>query len=532
VYESEDQKRETAELADYLRVIRERAIVIILVTVILVALALIMSFRSTPLYSASSKLVYKTNTLDQALFGAQIFSNANQPRDVETGAELIKLGEVAVAAKKELNSPRSAGELLSMISVTPSTTTNIIQIEAVSADPSEAAGVANAFAEQFVAIRQNADRTTVAAARQLVKNQLDSLTSADASSAYGLMLKDKYESLQILEAMQTGGFSVVQSAVSPSGPFSPRPTRSAILALAVGLVFGLGLAFLLNYLDRRIKDVKGLERVFGLPVLAAVPAVGGRWKSRDGAKRSLSPVGFVSHHSLLESFRTLRSSLQYFAVEKSIKTILVTSGLPREGKTVTAVNLALSLVLAGHRVIILEADLRRPMIPHYLGVNNTVGLSTLLAGATTLGDALQLVNLETLLPQEVREKANRVNGVPLEKSLLCLASGPLPPNPAELLGSDRMEKLLEELSLNPGVGYVIIDTPPVLSIADALVIASKVDAVVIASRVNWTTRDEAEEVSSRLRRSGARVIGVVAGGVKTGSSYYGRRGYRPYGPYG
>jgi len=530
MYEPEDHQQEPAELRDYFRVLRERAWVIVLSVVIVVGAALALSFTATPNYRASSKLVYQTNNLDQTLFGAQVFPDSNQLRNVQTGADLVKLDQVAEAVKRQLGSARSTGELLGMVSVTPSTTTNVIQIDAVSVYPQEAADVANAFAQQFVIFRQNTDRATVAAARQLVKDQLDSLSPTDADSSYGLMLKDKYESLRILESMQNGGFALVQSAAPPSSPFSPRPVRNGILALVVGLVVGFGLAFLLDHVDKRIKDVKTLEGSFGVPVLATVPAIGGRWKGRTNGKRSPSPVGFVSHPSLLEPFRALRSSLQYFDVNKSITSILVTSGLPREGKTVTAVNLALSLALAGNRVVIVEADLRRPMVPDYLGVKNEVGLSTVLAGGTVLRDALQLVHLEAFVPGEISERVSEVNGVPLERNLYCLASGPLPPNPAELLSSSRMEKLLKELSLNSRVDYVVIDTAPVLSVADALVIAPQADAVLIATRIGWTTREEAQAVGDQLRRSGARVIGVVASGMKAKRGYYRRRGYtRSYG---
>lgn len=527
--ELEDEKQKTADLADHLRVIRERAWIIVLVVVVVVGSALAVSYTSTSQYRASAKLLYKTNSLDRTLFGAQVFADTNDPREVETGADLVKLPQVAEGVKTKLNSSRSTGQLLAMIRVKPSSTTNVIQIDAVSTSPQEAADVANAFAEQFVTIRQNTDRATVAAARDLVKKKLDGLSLADASTEYGLMLKDKYESLEILESMQNGGFTIVQSAVPPSARFSPQPTRDAILALAAGLVLGLLLAFLLDYLDRRLKDVKALESAFGLPVLTAVPAVPGRWRTSSGAERSASPVGFVSNPSLLEPFRTLRSSLQYFNIEKSIKTILITSGLPREGKTVTTVNLALSLALAGNRVIILEADIRRPMVPQYLGLKNEVGLSTVLAAGLTYAEALQVVDLGAFVPEAVRGKASEAKGIPLEGTLYCLASGPLPPNPAELLSSSRMEKLLQAFSATGGINYVVIDTPPILSVADALVIAPMVDAVVIATRVNWTTREEAQEVSNQLRRSGARVIGVVATGVKARSSSYGRRGYRSYG---
>jgi polysaccharide biosynthesis transport protein len=526
--EPEAQSQQPPGLRDYLRVIRERWWIIVLAVVVVVGAMLASSYTATSLYRASSKLVYQTNTLDKTLFGAQLYSDANQSVDVQTSAELVKTPPIADAVKKQLGSPLSSGQLLGMLSVASSTTTKIIQIDAVSTDPKQASDVANAFAQQFIIFRQNTDRATVAAAGELVKQQLDGLSSADASSAYGLMLKEKYESLQILGAMQTGGFSLAESAVAPSRPFSPRPKFNAEIGLAIGLVLGLGLAFLLNYFDKRIKDTKGLERSFSLPVLVSVPAVGGSWKNGDGGARSSGPVGFATHPSLLESFRVLRSSLQYFDVGKGIRTILVTSGLPQEGKTVTSINLALSMALAGERVVIVEADLRHPMVGRYLGVNDTVGLSSVLAGRATFAEAVRRVDIGPLVPQEVRDEGAKETGVSLERSLFYLPSGPIPPNPAELLSSAPMDKLLQELRLNKHVDCVIIDAPPLLSVADALVIAPQVDAVVVTSKMNSTTHDEAEEVADLLRRSGARVIGVVAGGVKARSSYYQRRGYQQH----
>ena len=170
---------------------------------------------------------------------------------------MVQLPQVAEAVKKQLASPRSAAQFLEMITVTSSTDTNLIQIDAVSPDARDAADVANAFAEQFMTIRQNSDRALVADARELVKAQLNGLSAADAASDYGLMLKDKYESLQILESMQNGGFTQVQTALPPSAAFSPRPVRNAMLALFAGLVIGILLAFLLNYLDKRVKDAEG-----------------------------------------------------------------------------------------------------------------------------------------------------------------------------------------------------------------------------------------------------------------------------------
>jgi polysaccharide biosynthesis transport protein len=525
----EEQQPGTTKSPEYLRVIRERAWVIILAVVVVLGATLALSFHATPQYRASAKLVYQTNNLDYTLFGAQVFSDTNQPRNVQTAAQMVQLPQVAEAVKKQLDSPRSGAQLLEMITVTSSTDTNLIQIDAVSPDAKDAADVANAFAKQFMTIRQNSDRALVASARELVKAQLDGLSAADAASDYGLMLKDKYESLQILESMQNGGFTQVQTALVPPAPFSPRPIRNGLLAVFAGLVVGLLLAFLLNYLDKRVKDTKVLEEVSGLPVLATVPAIGGRWRGHPGKDRSKSPVGFATHPEMLESFRTLRSSLQYFDVEKSIKTVLITSGLPREGKTVTTVNLALSLALAGNRVVIIEADLRRPMIPQYLGIDSEVGLSTVLATGVDVQFALRQVDLGAFVPEEVRDTAREARGFSLDEGLRCLASGPLPPNPAELLSSGLMGELLHSLSASALIDYVVIDTPPVLSVADALVLAPKVDAVILTTRMNWTTRAEAQETSDRLRRSGARVIGVVAMGEKVKSRHYSKRGYYQYG---
>jgi succinoglycan biosynthesis transport protein ExoP len=526
--DSENRQPEKPQSPDYLRVIRERAWIIILTMVVVVGVTMFLSYRAIPEYQASSSLFFQPNTLDRALFGAQVFPDSNQPRDVETAAKLVKVDQVAQAVKKQLGTPLSTGQLLGMIGVTTSSADNLVQIGATSTDPKLAADVANAFAQQFVLFRQNADRETVAAARQLVKQQLDGLSPTEAAGSYGLMLKDKYESLQILEAMQTGGFKVVQNAAPASSPFSPRPTRSGILALGVGLVVGLGLALLVEYGDKRIRDVNTLERYAGMPVLATVPDVGGRWRWLPGRGDSDRAVGLASDPILLESFRILRSSLKYFGMDeggRGIKTILVTSGTSGEGKTVTAINLALSLTIAGSRVVLIDADLRHPKLAEHLGLHGDAGLSTVLTEDMRFIDALQPVNVPAFVPEEIRERLAAPQGAAAASALFCLASGPLQPNPSEVLGPDRVEALLADLAADTMIDYVVIDSAPVLSVADALAIAPKVDAVLIAARLNRVTRDEVQRVNEQLSRSGARVIGMVVGGARLKPSTYQKRGY-------
>ena len=216
-------------------------------------------------------------------------------------------------------------------------------------------------------------------------------------------------------------------------------------------------------------------------------------------------------------------------MKKNIKTILVTSGLPREGKTVTAINLSLSLTLAGNRVVLVESDLRQAMVASYLNIADDVGLSTVLATGLDYKLTLRSVDLKQLVPKNVWDQANETGSVRLDHRLHCLTSGPLPPNPAELLSSDLMNELLRDLSASTEIDYVVIDSPPVLPVADALILAPNVDAVMVVTRMNWSTQAETQDTCKRLRRSGARVIGVVASGVKMSTKGRHRsRGYYQY----
>jgi Mrp family chromosome partitioning ATPase/capsular polysaccharide biosynthesis protein len=534
------ERHETVRLEDYLRILKERAWVIVPCVLAVFLVVLMSSLRTTPLYSASAELQYGKSSMNAAVFGIEALGyDFDRDRSIQSAIAAVgKNATIAEDVKAELRkngSPGgdlSAASLSGLVSASGGQGNDFVSISVTSANPALAAAVANAFADQFVSYRQELARFLVAEARTTINEEIQAMTPAELQSDYGLMMQDKYASLRIVEAMQDGDFKLLARASVPGAPFTPQTRRDVTLALVLGLVLGIGLAFLLEYLDKRIKDERTLEKVSGLPVLAGVPVVGRAWKKARHGERVADVVGFAGDRSpLLESFRTLRSTLQYFNVDGNLRKILVTSGLPQEGKTVTTVNLAISLAMSGKRVIVLEADLRRPMVHEYLGLANEVGLSTVLAGNSSVPAAIQLVSMDSFIPARARKGENGPAPALLRKNLYCITSGPLPPNPAELLQSTRMIDIICELEQL--ADYVLVDTPPVLPVSDAVALAPNMDAVIIATRLHSTTRDELTQVHGLLQRAGAHVIGVVAGGVKVRRGRYYRRGYYyRYGGYG
>lgn len=524
--ESQSTNNESVSLGSLLKVLRGRKVWVVLPVAIAVGLALVYSLVLTePLYVSTASILRQTTNFDEALFNTQLFDLRDAQRYLMTGSRLIKLDAVAEEVQAELDSRRGVGSLLSMVSVKPQPDADIINISATSTDPEEAEAVANSFARQFILYRQAADRAALSQARAQVEQQLSGMSSVELESERGRVLSQKSEELRILETMQTGGFEIVQEAQVPSSPFSPRPVRTTFIALVGGLMLGTLLAFVVDRADRRVKTQDSLEREYALPVLATIPrsrvqlSTNGNKPINGGARFLDTSPAFV------ESFRALRSNVKYFEFDRQIRTIVVTSGLPQEGKTIVTINLAVSLALSGATVGVIEADLRRPMIHRYLGLSASVGVSSVLTGTHSLTKAIQLLKTGSDTPWNRQGSNQSGRAGRLDRNLFCLTSGPLPPNPAELIGSQQMKTLIEDVASL--ADYVLIDTPPVLVVSDALNLVNLVDAVIVCARLNRTTIEEAREVRTLLQRTGARTLGVVASGNKASS----RRQGDPYGYY-
>ncbi len=321
--------------------------------------------------------------------------------------------------------------------------------------------------------------------------------------------------------------SVIEIAIPPELPVSPRRLMTVIAALFLSTLFGMGLALVLEYLDDTIRSTEEIEQYLQLPALAAIPRIDQLQKRKlllVGSSDAESGDDFLNSEllihadprsSLAESYRHLRTSILLSTAGHAPKSLLITSSLPSEGKTTTATNTAISLAQTGAKVLIIDADMRRPRLHSIFNIENGAGLSTLLASA--LSDA----EIDACIRQDEKSK------------LHLLTSGPIPPNPAELIGSEQMATLLRMLQAR--FTHIVVDSPPIASFTDGVLIASMVDGVILVVHAGKSSKQVVRRSRQLLNEIGAKIFGVVLNNVNLNSqdnyyyyqSYYHRDSYRP-----
>jgi capsular exopolysaccharide synthesis family protein len=335
-------------------------------------------------------------------------------------------------------------------------------------------------------------------------NNTESLAELQIATGLYSNLAQTYETLEVSQQLETGSGSVVAKAAIDPVPVSPKPVRNGALGLAVGLVFGLGMALLFEYLDNTIKSTAEVEKLYGAPVLGNIP----REQFEKGQLRRLTIVERPGSYAA-ETYRGLRNSIGYINFEHNVKTVLVTSAAPDEGKSTVSANLAASLAMAGSKVVLLNCDFRRPTTHQFFAVDPLMGLSDVLADRVPLEAALQHTD---------------------DENLVVLASGRVPPNPSELLGSQKMVTLIETLKAD--YDWIIVDSPPLLAVADTAASARWVDGVLVVTRAGVSTHPAAVSARDMLDKVGARILGVVVWGLdESGGGHYGSYGGGHYGGY-
>jgi succinoglycan biosynthesis transport protein ExoP len=488
-------------------VLRRRAGVIFLCFVLVAGVAYAFSKHQTKQYTATASLVFSNNQLSQQVAGLPVASSNNQLAQQNTNRKPVQLGDMAERTAILIGQGLTKQKVTQDLSVSSQGESNIVNVAATAASPALAAHIANTYVSQFVSEQQNSNHAYYSAALALVNKQLAALSASQRAGTAGLALEERAQSLGTLAELRNGNVQVAQAATVPTSPSSPKTSRNTILGAFLGLLLGLAFAFLLERSDPRIRDPKDLEAVYGLPLLGVIPESSALSPSvrRSGKTDTVLPPGET------EAFNLIRAHLRYFNVDRTLRTMVVASAGPGDGKTTIALHLAAAAARMGSHVLLIEADLRRPTLIRQLDIRSGPGLSDVLIGDVLLNDAIQTVGL-TSLSDGWKGRAFDV----------LLAGGTPPPNPGELLESEAMELALDYAKTE--YDLVVIDTPPLTAVSDAFPLLGKVDGVVIVGRLGRNRRDVAERLHETLVGSDAPLLGVIANGFKVG-----RRGSYGYG---
>jgi capsular exopolysaccharide synthesis family protein len=452
-------------LRHYFDVVRRRFWIILAVLAACVGAAVAVTALQDNVYRATTKLVVgQGGGLPQVQYGNEVQTFT------ATMSELVRSN---VVAENVIGNLRLADEtpesLLSRMTTSINPQTAVITVSVEDGDQQRAARIAQEIALVF---------------SQLVRERFASQTPDGAAPS-------EPPTVAIFDPAHALPYRV-----------SPRPVRNVAAAILLGLILGLVAAFLREHFDRAIRTREDVERAFGVSVIGQVPFVRLRRGARGGVTSTESgPVA--------EAFRALRANLQYLGVRRPLQTLLVTSAAPEQGKTTITANLAVAIARSGASVAVVEGDLRRPRLDEAFGVDAGPGLTNVLVGAAELDAAIR--------PASVPGDASGGGA----GEIALLPSGPLPPNPAELLSSFQMREVLDRLSQR--YDYVLIDSPPLLAVADALELARMVDGVVLAVRQSRARTDDARELRSIVERLEVNVVGAVLTDVEAGAGY----GYEP-----
>jgi len=492
------------ELRSVAKVLRRRWLLIALCTVLLPAAAVAFSHTQEKQYTARAGLLFRDPGFAETLFGSSVLIPSNDAnRDAATNTDLLNQPIVAAATARALGGGISSDRIQNEVSASSQGQSDIVEVTATDHNPGLAARIANTYAQQFIALRQAADRQKINEGEQLLLQDYQGLSPVERQGPRGTDLRGRIDKLQALASIQTGNAELTQPADVPTSPTSPKPVRNGVLGALLGLLVGVGAAFVVERLDRRIREPEELVEIFGRPVLGTIPD--SRSIAKSKAARSISPLD-------AEAFRMLRASLHYFEADASVRSVVVTSPSPGDGKTTIAWNLAAAAAGVGSRVLLIEADLRHPMLASRMPRIPEAGLSELLAGHAEFDDvAEQVVVMEAM------------NGDGVDRTMEVVTAGQIPPNPVDLLESARMERLLDEVQRE--YDFVVIDTPPLAAVSDAIPLIRQVSGVIVVGRLGKTTRHAVARLRDQLDHLGASTLGVVVNGARGAEVSYGYYGY-------
>jgi len=500
-----------ATLQDYLRVIRRRRLLIVLITAAFVSVALGVSLAQPTRYTASAQLSFRDPLQDLVLVGqgGQAEPELSTAQRAAINAELVTSPPVSERAQEALDTEIPTGTLADAIETTVDVRTNLVVVSATWGDPEFAADLANAFANAAKSIGVRSARLRLERAQE---GLIDELKDAkDETPRPGIRISIIEANLQRVQTLLTiaNPVEIAQSAQPPGAPSSPRVAQNTILGAILGLVFALIAAFVRDALDRRLHNAQEVHEEMDMPVLGRIGE--SAFHHAGLAKNGLG----VMSETEFEAFRVLRMNLAYLRQENPLRTVLVTSALPQEGKSTVSLALASAAALAKQRVMLVECDLRRPSFSSRLGLPREPGLTDYLSGRANPADILQVVALTEPVRFNGQGKATEAPG---DASMVVISAGSTVSTSSELLRSPRFASFIAKVS--KAYDLVILDGSPLLSVADPLELASAVEGILVCVRVRQTTRDQARAAHSALSHLPKRATGAVVTGLRPGDETY------------
>jgi polysaccharide biosynthesis transport protein len=501
----EDRHREQT-ITDYLVVVRRYKWLILASVLLVPVAAYFLSAQQTKVYRATSDVLLNRQDLGSTLTGIPTQSTVTDPiRYARTQAQLARVPAVTQAAVERARVRGvNADELADSSDVGANEETDILRFGVNFGDPEVAARLATAYAEAFVEYRLETETASLQAARGEIQGRLAELRAAGASDTETYrQLAQQAQSIRTLELLQLPA-SVIRPA-DGAGQIAPTPKRNAILGVLLGLMLGLGAAFGLNAIDRRVRDAGELERELGIPLLAKLPTP----RRRGGVQTILDqPADEVS-----EAAGQLRTSFDFANIDVRARVVMVTSAGPREGKSTTTTNLAIALARTGRHVVLVDLDLRRPSLPRILHLPDGPGITDLANRNVALQDALQPVGVTPLRA--------RLASVPPTDSgtgrLEVITAGRARVEPGEFVETGGFADALQELRSYAEI--VLVDTAPILATSEAMALTAKVDGILLVSRLGTLTRPTLRELVRVLNRSRTPVLGVIATGAELDQHY-------------
>jgi capsular exopolysaccharide synthesis family protein len=492
------------DLRHYIIILRHWAWLLVLASVLVGGVAYFLTKRMTPVYQASTTMLINEAPSTRSTDYTSIMTSE---RLAQTYAQLITTQPVLDDVVNRLQLGIIASELKGMINVSPVQDTQLLLVKVKDTIPVRAAEIANTLVAVFIeynnarqAERFSDSKNSLEAQKADVEKQIQQINEslaalsnieenhAERDRLEGLQaqyqqtltyLLQSYEAVRLAETQTTSSVTQVEPAAVPTKPVAPQARTNTILAAIVGFLLASGIIFLIETLDDSLRDPDDASRQLGVPILGFIT----RYSSSDEPPITISEP----RAPVAEGFRSLRTNIQFASVDRPLHSLLITSPSPADGKSTVAVNLGVVIAQGGRSCVLLDSDLRRPRIHNLLNLSNQSGVSELFVQSRIRMDG----SLQS-------------TGVP---NLSVLTSGNLPPNPSELLGSEKMLEIIHQIEGQSDI--LIVDSPPILAVTDASVLAPRVDGVLLVVKPGVTKFMAVKQAVEQLRRVGANVIGIV-----------------------